>query len=136
MMRVVGLGACVLDTLISCSTFPTEDTKVRAEGILQAGGGPVANALVVMSKLGTEAEVIGTLALDSAGKYMLADFEKWGVGTRGVKLAEGKSSFVSYITLSADTGSRTCVYDRGTVEDDPSELSLSRIDGAGAKGRR
>ena len=31
MKKVVGLGACVLDTLISCDTYPTEDKKQKAE---------------------------------------------------------------------------------------------------------
>ena len=31
MKKVVGLGACVLDTLICCDTYPTEDKKQKAE---------------------------------------------------------------------------------------------------------
>ena len=29
MKKVVGLGACVLDTLISCDKYPVEDTKQK-----------------------------------------------------------------------------------------------------------
>ena len=58
MKKVVGLGACVLDTLINCDRFPIEDTKQKAQGIFLSGGGPVGNALVVMSKLGIETEVL------------------------------------------------------------------------------
>lgn len=130
MKRVVGLGACVVDTLISADRFPMEDTKMRAGDILVTGGGPVANALVVISKLGVDAEIIGGLAADSSGEFIRADFERLGVRTDRVSTVEGASSFVSYIILSADTGARTCLFNRGTVADDPSLVDLSAIDGA------
>ena len=56
MKKVVGIGACVLDTLIECDKYPIEDRKVPASKVVKTGGGPVANALVVLAKLGIEAE--------------------------------------------------------------------------------
>ena len=76
MKKVVGLGANVLDTLISCKAFPTEDKKIPAEKITFSGGGPVGNALVVMNKLRIPAEVIGAFADDTAGKQMLFELKK------------------------------------------------------------
>ncbi len=130
MSRVVGLGACVVDTLISGERFPTEDTKMRACDILVTGGGPVANALVVMSKLGVTSEVIGSLANDRSGEFIVSDFNRLGVKTDRVTIVEGATSFVSYIILSEETGTRTCLFNRGTVADDPSRVDLSAIDGA------
>lgn len=117
MKKVVGLGANVLDTLINCESYPVEDTKQKSSGIFLAGGGPVGNALVVISKLGIKAEVIGALADDSASEYLINDFNKYGVETEGVTRVKNSSSFTSYIVLSDDTGSRTCLFDRGTVPD-------------------
>ena len=130
MKKVVGLGACVLDTLINCDRYPTEDTKQKAESIFLAGGGPVGNALVVMSKLGLQTEVIGGFGGDSAGKYLLDDFQKYGVGIENVTVLEDKTSFVSYIVLAEDKATRTCVFDRGSVPDEPKNVNLSAIDGA------
>ncbi len=130
MKKVVGLGACVLDTLIHCDKYPTEDTKQKAESIFLSGGGPVGNALVVMSKLGIQTEVIGGFGSDNAGRYLLNDFQKYGVGVKNATVFEGKSSFTSYIVLAENTASRTCVFDRGSVPDDPSALKLSAMDGA------
>ena len=130
MKKVVGMGACVLDTLINCDKYPVEDTKQKAQSIFQSGGGPVGNALVVMSKLGVRAEVIGAFGQDSAGKYLIDDFEKYGVSTKNAKVLDGKTSFTSYIVLSDDKASRTCVFDRGTVTDDIDNLMLSSIDDA------
>ena len=130
MKKVVGLGACVLDTLINCDRYPTEDTKQLAESIFLAGGGPVGNALVVMSKLGVKTEVIGGFGGDNAGKYLLEDFKKYGVGVENATVLENATSFTSFIVLAQDKATRTCVFDRGTVIDDPDNLNLSAIDGA------
>ena len=130
MKKVVGLGACVLDTLISCDSYPAEDKKQKAESIFLSGGGPVGNALVVMSKLGVKAEVIGGFGGDNAGKYLLDDFKKYGVGVENATVVEGATSFTSYIVLAKDKASRTCVFDRGSVPDEPNFLQLSALDNA------
>lgn len=127
---MVGLGACVLDTLINCDKYPTEDTKQKAESVFLSGGGPVGNALVVMSKLGVKAEVIGAFADDNAGIYLLKDFQKYKVGIQHTIRVPNTASFTSYIVLSENTQTRTCVFDRGTVPDDPDNVCLYAIDNA------
>lgn len=128
MKKVVGLGACVLDTLINCDKYPKEDTKQKAESVFLAGGGPVGNALVVMSKLGVETQVIGGFGGDNAGAYLLDDFKKYGVGVENATVLKDESSFTSYIVLAENTASRTCVFDRGSVPDEPKNLKLSALD--------
>ncbi len=130
MKRVVGLGASVLDTLISVGEFPREDTKARADGITLVGGGPVGNALVVISKMGVSSSVLGAFGSDTAADFLLSDYVRCGVDTSPAVRIAGASSFTSYIILSAKNGTRTCVYDRGTVPDDPDLLDFSAIDGA------
>lgn len=130
MKKVVGLGACVLDTLISCDSYPAEDKKQKAESIFLSGGGPVGNALVVISKLGVQAEIIGAFGNDNAGRYLLDDFKKYGVVVENTTVIDGASSFASYIVLAKDKASRTCVFDRGTVTDNPENVKLFAIDNA------
>ena len=130
MKKVVGLGACVLDTLINCDKYPLEDTKQKAQGVFLSGGGPVGNALVVMSKLGVETEVVGGFGSDNAGKYLLDDFKKYGVKTDNASIIEGATSFVSYIVLNEAKATRTCVFDRGSVPDEPKNINKQVIDGA------
>ena len=130
MKKVVGLGACVLDTLIVCDRYPTEDTKQKAESVFVSGGGPVGNALVVMSKLGIQTDVIGAFADDNAGTYLLEDFEKYNVGVEHSVRVKDTASFTSYIVLSENTQTRTCVFDRGTVPDDPANVCRAAIDDA------
>lgn len=119
--KIVGIGACVMDTLITVPHYPTEDTKLRAVSSKMAGGGPVATGLVAAAKLGECAEFLGNLSADSAGGFLKSDFEKYGVKTDNISVISGYRAFTSVIWLSEQTASRTCVFDKGNLP----PLSLS-----------
>lgn len=126
MSKIVGIGANVCDTLYSVPTYPTEDTKMRAENMTQAGGGPCATGLVAASKLGAKTAFIGNLTDDNAGKFLAEDFEKWGVSTEFINILPGYTSFSSCIWLASDEASRTCVFYKGDVP--ALELSDNQMD--------
>ena len=130
MKRVIGIGACVLDTLIECDTYPKEDTKYRASRILKTGGGPVANALVALAKMGIQADFAGSLSDDAEGHFLAHEFQRYGVGTEFVCHIPETSAFTSYVLLSRDGASRTCVFHRGNVPDNPDALDLSILKNA------
>ena len=113
--KIVGIGACVMDTLVSVPSFPKEDTKLRALSSKAAGGGPTATGLVAASKLGVAAGFIGVLAKDGSGDFLIRDFEKYGVDTGLIDQKEGYRSFTSTIWLAKDTATRTCVFDKGNL---------------------
>lgn len=113
--RIIAIGACVADTLVTVPHYPKEDTKLRAEGIKQAGGGPAATGLVAAAKLGCSTAFAGVLADDAAGEFLYGDFAKYGVDTALLRMLSGYRSFTSTVLLSAETTSRTCVFDKGTL---------------------
>ena len=115
MIKVVGIGACVMDTLVSVPRYPVEDTKLKADGTRLAGGGPVATGLVAASKLGQKCGYIGVLSDDNGGIFLKGDFEKYGMTNELITTESGYRSFTSVIWLSAETTSRTCVFDRGNL---------------------
>ena len=119
--KIVAIGACVADTLMRVPHFPKEDTKLRALAAKTAGGGPAATGLVAAARLGASTAFIGNLSADSAGAFLLKDFEKYGVDTSLVSVLSGYRSFTSVIWLSDESSSRTCVFDRGDLP----PLSLS-----------
>lgn len=115
MVKIVGIGANVFDTLYNIPTYPTEDTKMRATACKTAGGGPVATGLVAAQKLGEDTAYIGVLSDDNGGRFLKADFEKYGVKTDLIEVKSGYCSFASVLWLCADTASRTCVFDKGDL---------------------
>ena len=132
MIKIVGIGACVMDTLINVPYYPKEDTKLRADSVKSAGGGPVATGLVAAAKLGEESGFIGVLSGDASGSFLLGDFEKYGVDTKHIELRSGHRAFTSTIWLSAETASRTCVFDRGNLPplalDDAKRSAIANAD--------
>ena len=117
MNKIVGIGANVYDTLITTPFYPVEDTKLRASGVKECGGGPCGTGLVAAAKLGASAAYIGALAKDSGGEFLLADMKRFGMSTDFVDMVEGKSSFSSYIVLSEESASRTCVFNKENLPD-------------------
>ena len=115
MKKAVGIGACVMDTLVNVPEYPKEDTKLRADASKQVGGGPVATGLVAVAKLGVDAEYIGVLSDDAGGNFLMKDFRKYNVGTDNIEVFSGYRSFTSVIWLSAKSSSRTCVFDKGNL---------------------
>ena len=115
MAKIVGIGANVFDTLYNIPTYPKEDTKMRATACKTAGGGPCATGLVAATKLGVRTAYIGNLTDDNGGKFLKADFEKYGVSTEHARLLSGYHSFSSVLWLCADSATRTCVFDKGDL---------------------
>lgn len=113
--RIVGIGACVMDTLIHLPSYPREDTKMRATSSKAAGGGPTATGIVAAAKLGVPSGFIGVLSDDGGGKFLMEDFKKYGVDTEHITVESGYRSFTSVIWLAADSTSRTCVFDKGDL---------------------
>lgn len=114
-VKIVGIGACVMDTLVTVPNFPKEDTKLQAVSSKVVGGGPTATGLVAARKLGEQTAYIGVLADDNGGIFLNKDFEKYGVCTDYVDVKSGYRSFASTIWLSQETATRTCVFDRGNL---------------------
>ncbi|MBQ7032455.1 MAG: hypothetical protein IJN25_02160 [Clostridia bacterium] len=121
MKRIVGIGANVCDILLTIPHYPKEDTKIGATAISRCGGGPCATSLATAARLGANCAYIGVLTDDSAGIFLMEDLKKYEVETSLVEFQPGYTSFSSYICLSEETATRTCVYHRGTLP--PLQLS-------------
>lgn len=116
MYDVIGIGSTVYDTLMLIDEYPNEDTKVEGLDTLVQGGGPSATALVAASKLGVSAAYMGTVGDDPFGSFMMNDLEKYGVSTKFVRRVSDCISFHAVVLLSKESGSRTCIWNRGTVQ--------------------
>lgn len=113
--EVIGVGSTVYDTLMVVPRYPTEDTKLEGIETKVQGGGPCATALVAARKLGVSAAYMGTIGNDPFGRFMMDDFRLWDVDTEYVRTVDNVTSFHSVVFLNQQTGSRTCIWNRGTV---------------------
>ena len=113
--ELMGIGAAVHDTLIVVAEYPLEDTKLETLETKIQGGGPCATALVAAHKLGVPAAYMGRIGADAFGRSILEEFSALGMQTRFVRTAMNEVSFHSVVLLNQATGSRTCLWNRGTV---------------------
>ena len=115
MVEVVGIGAAVLDVLMTVDSYPKEDTKMQSAQTKLQGGGPCATGLVAASKLGVKSGYIGTVGDDMYGNHIRSAFETYGVDSQNIRIIPGAQSFHSVVLLNTANASRTCVWNRGTV---------------------
>jgi len=104
---VIGLGACAVDFLGIVSSYPRPDTKNKMSSFIQQGGGPVATALVALSRLGAKVSFLGKLGKDELSCFAIDEFKKEGVDTSNTIIEEGAGPYFAFISVDEKTGHRT-----------------------------
>jgi len=112
---VVGVGVCAVDYLGMIPSFPQPDTKTEMSELTMQGGGLVATALVTVSRLGGTAAYLGRVGDDAFGRFIVEEFEKEGVDTRGIALEPGGSAIFAFVVSDQQAGSRTIFWTRDRV---------------------
>jgi sulfofructose kinase len=120
---VVGLGASTIDIITLVDHFPNKrETQQALAGTIQ-GGGPVATAMVTVSRLGGKSLMIDSIGDDWAGTLVLQGFLSEKVNTDYMEIRRGCTTSISNILVSAKDGARAIMFLPGSVP----ELSLSEF---------
>ncbi len=113
---VTGIGQASIDYIAVVDGYPAEDTKHEAKGLAVEGGGPVATALVGLSRLKVKAFLMGVVAADDAGKAIIKGLEDEGVDVSGVRVRRSGESQRAFIIVNRKDGTRTIVWKRPTAK--------------------
>ncbi|WP_347989012.1 PfkB family carbohydrate kinase [Methylomonas sp. AM2-LC] len=81
---VLCVGHASYDLVFTVPQHPLSDEKIVAEGLLGCGGGPAANAAVIVSKLGFKAGFCGYLGNELYGESHWQELQAQHVDTRYV----------------------------------------------------
>ena len=131
MMKVIGLGQCSLDNLFIIDSFPAPDTKKEIIEHETAGGGPVATALVGLSRLGIACDFYGITGDDEAGSKIRESLRVENVNINGLIKRTGTASQVAFIAIEKQSGKRTIFWKRPSADPlRPDELPDSFPEGA------
>lgn len=141
--HAVFVGSACLDTILTVTTMPEEDTEVRCSGRLVRQGGNACNSASVCALLGTAAAWIGTTVdeeVDDAARTILSAMRACDVDVRGAAVHATGSVPMSYI-ISVAGGSRTIIHHRELEELTAAEFctglgALSGSEGSVPKGLR
>jgi sulfofructose kinase len=112
---VAGLGQSSLDHLFQVPAYPPPDVKCEFSSLAVEGGGPVATALVALSRLGLSAACLGKVGDDQAAEAIIEGLKDEGVNTAGMVKARGKTSQLAFIAVEEGSGNRNIFWTRGTA---------------------
>ncbi len=123
---VACVGHASFDLVFSVPHHPAEDEKLFADSLLGCGGGPAANAAVMVARLGYKAAFAGYLGSDVYGDSHFAELQREGVDTRWVKRADSPTP-LSTILVKPD-GKRALINYKGDTQALPAgTIDLSGI---------
>lgn len=111
-MTVTGLGQCSLDYLALVDSYPESDTKKEVIELNQQGGGPVATALVTLSRLGIDCRFHGITGDDEEAAEIVESLEAECIDVRGLIQRPGQTSQIAFIVIEQRTARRTIFWKR------------------------
>jgi ribokinase len=111
---VYGLGQCSLDYLTTVPSYPSVDRKVEFGELVVGGGGPVATALVALSRWGVPCAFAGMVGDDAFGVQTRESLERENIDLNGLMTRAGTTSQFAFIATEPSTGSRTVFWRRPT----------------------
>lgn len=130
-MKVIGLGQCAYDYLFVTDSFPVPDTKKEVLEWTNAGGGPVATALVGLARLGIDCSYHGIVGDDEAGERIRESLLDENINTEGLIKRWGADSQVAFIAIEKESGKRTIFWKRPSGDPlSPDELPHHFLNGA------
>lgn len=127
-MDVVGLGFCSLDDLGLVPHLPRLDEGVPLLDVSRQGGGPVAQALVTLARLGAAVGFVGRVGDDDVGHRIRTDMAAEGIDLSRVQVVPGATSARCIILVDKPSGKRSICASRGTAGDiPPAHLDLAHL---------
>lgn len=122
---VIGVGYSAVDYFGIVDKYPPPaDVKMPMSQFTKQGGGPVATALVALSRLGAKTAFVGKMGDDEFGNFMKDGLQKENVDISQVVTEPGASSQFAFIIVDQATGKRTILWSQSDV----SPLHVSEMD--------
>lgn len=112
---VVGLGQCCVDYLAIIEKYPDVNEKREVNKLTIQGGGPVATAMVTLSRLGASTAFIGKISDDYFGTLIKDSLTEEHVNIDYIVEEKGGSSQFAFIVIEKETGKRTIFWSRPSV---------------------
>lgn len=112
-------------------SYPAADSKEEIREWHEQGGGPVATALVALTRLGVDCRFFGVAGDDGAGDMIRHSLIAEGINADGLVTRTNASSQRAFIVIEKGTGRRTIFWKRSTGPDlRPEEVGADFLDGS------
>ena len=130
---VFGLGQCTVDRLGLVDAYPAPDEKAQFADMVVQCGGPVATALVALSRWGRRCAFAGVVGDDEEGALIRSELD--GIDTSNLLVRERSRSQYAFIAVERGTGRRMIFWQQPTGgppaphEIEPPEAEIFLTDG-------
>lgn len=114
LFQVFGVGQCCLDYIGKVGAYPQPDVKCEFSDMVIQGGGPVATALVALSRWGVSCAFAGVVGDDLFGPMIRASLIDEGINTGGLLVRNGFDSQFAFIVAEPGVARRTIFWRRPT----------------------
>lgn len=104
--KVVCVGVVTVDALSLVDRYPAADERVVGEEVIVSGGGPAANAAVVLARQGVPVAFVGRVGADATGEQALRLLASEGVDVSGVLRDPNVPTQASCVIVSKSTQTR------------------------------
>jgi ribokinase len=122
-MDCIGIGISTMDLMVEVDAFPQNDSKNVATRSHIGGGGPTANAVAALSKLGLQTGLLSTVGDDLFGEANIAELSWFGVDTSGIQIVPAAEATYAHVIVERFTGKRTIILNA----EDAAELDPGKI---------
>jgi len=125
---VFGLGQCCIDYIVLVENYPPPDAKCEFSQMVVEGGGPVATALVALSRWGVACAFAGVAGEDRFGVMIHKSLVQAGVDADGLLVRKKHESQFAFIVAEPGVGRRTVFWRRPTGPPPrPDEIDLTPL---------
>jgi ribokinase len=127
-MKIVTIGAVLVDMLAEVEAFPKEDGEVFVPRLKLMPGGSAANTAVLCSRLGAETGFIGKVGKDPFGEELIKDFQKEKVDTKGISQSALPTGSV-YVAVRKDRQRMMFAHSGAANDLQESDIDLDYLNG-------
>lgn len=138
MANILAIGIATLDIINRVENYPQEDDEIRVLDQQVCRGGNATNTLVVLSQLGHQCHWGGVFVDELDAAQIKQDLANYNIDIQTCRQLQSGKMPTSYVTISAQTGSRTIVHYRDLPEfsfEDFLEITLEHYDWVHFEGR-
>ncbi len=108
-LDVLCIGHAAYDVSVFVDGFPQENSKCETHELIEACGGPAANAAYLLSLWGARSAFAGLVGDDRYGRCIRDEFILAGTDASLLELRPGHATPLSMILINKQNGSRTIV---------------------------
>ena len=129
MFDIVGIDTPCIDLNISIDQYPGRDASTGIKQLSWQGGGKVSTGLAACARLSAKCAIMGCVGNDVFGRFIINDFKRHGIDTRGLKVTD--TSPLSVVLSERTAACRTILYKSGAgLHFTPEDININMLQAA------